>query len=166
MFSSTWEFFPFFFLVGCFKVWFCRLGLNSSPSSIFPFVANFSSLESLFVTNQGRLWALRLCFCSVFFFSFPLSFFCFVWVSEFRVSLVLNYILSFASQLKFGNSRVTYLLFLPLILRREFLKVRFWHAVSFWTPLCQLLLLSFRFPCFDTDGREILLHHPFWIAEV
>lgn len=60
---------------------------------------------------------------------------------------MLNCILSFAPQLKFDNSRATYLLFLPLILRREFLKVCFWHAVSFWSPLCQLLLLSFRFPC-------------------
>jgi hypothetical protein len=66
--------------VGCFNVGFCRLGLTSSPSSIFRFVANFSSPESLFLTNQGRLWALRPLFFVLFcFFSFLfpyLSFFC------------------------------------------------------------------------------------------
>jgi hypothetical protein len=66
--------------VGCFNVGFCRLGLTSSPSSIFRFVANFSSPESLFLTNQGRLWALRplffVLFCFVSFLFPYLSFFC------------------------------------------------------------------------------------------
>ncbi len=150
VFSSTWEFFPFFCFCGLFQRRILSTGTNFFSFLHFSFCGEFFFPGKL-ISNKPRssLSSSTFVFCFVLFcfFSFPLSLFFLFELVNFVFLLCLTVFSHLHHSWNLATAGLTYLLFLPLILRREFLKVCFWHAVSFWTPLCQLLLLSFRFPC-------------------